>query len=144
MSQFDLSRFKTKAKTYATTSDGRSIEVRTLEPKTPARVKRKPFKADSIMMPTTWTARLRQARRIGAQHLAQWILEEAFRRKYVGGDVILSTAATGMPRTTRWRAVRELVELELIVVEQRGHEAPRVTKLLNLPHGWKHAPHDML
>ncbi len=59
------------------------------------------------------------------------ILSEAFKRapkrNYRGGDIVLSsTVVAGMPRTTRWRAAKELAQLGLIEIEQNGRQAPRV------------------
>jgi hypothetical protein len=139
VSESVLDKFKTKGAGYEV-RDGKRIERGELVRKTPARKKRKPFKTDLILLPTAWTTCLSRAKRAATHNLAHWILEEAFKRKHVGGDVVLSTEATGMPRSTRWRAIKELVALGLINIEQRGHKAPRIAKLLNLPRDWDHAP----
>jgi hypothetical protein len=55
---------------------------------------------------------------------------EAFRRQHVGGEIVLSTGATGLSRKVRSRAVKELLGLGLIEVEQHGNQAVRVTNLL--------------
>jgi hypothetical protein len=76
--------------------------------------------------------------------LAHRIILEAHKRKRIGGEIVLSAEVTGMPRATRWRAIKDLVRLGLIEIEQNGHAAPRVTRLLNLPCGWNHAPEEVL
>ena len=64
----------------------------------------------------------------GARLLALIILAEAFKREYMGGDIVLSAEVTKMPPTTRRRAAKEMVELGLITVEQAGNNrAPIVT-----------------
>jgi hypothetical protein len=146
MSGFDLDRFKTKSRPAGdVVRDGKRIEVRELAPEAPAQKKRKPFKADSIMMPTAWTASLRQSKCVSTHNLAHWIIEEAFKRKRaIDADIILSTTATGIPRSARCRATSELVALGLIEVRRHGREAFRVTRLLKLPDGWNHAPEGVL
>jgi hypothetical protein len=101
------------------------------------------------MMPTTWTACLWRARSLSTHNLAHWILEEAFKRRHDrwradDEEIILSTKATGMLRSTRYRAIDELVALGLIEVKQQGKESHRVVRLLKLPTGWDHAPAALL
>jgi hypothetical protein len=61
--------------------------------------------------------------------LAYMILFEAFKREQIGGEIVLSKSMTGMSRTSRRRAMKELVKLKLIKIEQNGSEAPRVTDI---------------
>ena len=139
----DLDKFKTKPAGHIIRG-GKRIALETLEPETPTPKKRKQFKPISIVMPVAWARRLWQARHLNTHNLAHWILEEAFKRKHVGGDIVLSSKATGISHSTRWRAITELIALGLIEVEQEGYEAPRITKLLNLPRNWSHAPTSVL
>ena len=106
---------------------GRNVKVGTVAPKKPRKRKRKrkPFKVEWFKFPAWWVEALRDAG-AGAHLLAEIVLAEAFRRAYVRGDIVLSSEMTKMPPTTRRRAVRELVELGLIAVEQVGNEAPTV------------------
>jgi hypothetical protein len=143
MVPLNLDKFKSKPAGHVI-RDGKRIALETLEPKAPAQKKRKPFKPVAIIMPIAWAQRLRQTRQPNTHNLAHWILEEAFKRKHLGGNIVLSSKATGMARPTRWRAISELIALELIKVAQQGHEAPRITKLLNLPPKWNHAPATVL
>jgi DNA-binding IclR family transcriptional regulator len=53
------------------------------------------------------------------------ILIEAFRNKRRNGEVALSTATTGMPRNTKARAARKLVDLGLIQLQEDGTGALR-------------------
>ena len=71
--------------------------------------------------------------------MALRILREAYKRQYTGGDVVLSAAATGLPQTTRRRAVKEMVELGLIRTKQDGNKAPTVMELLSEGHTLKRA-----
>jgi hypothetical protein len=107
---------------------GKRIAVETYYPPgaAPARArKRKPFKVKWFKFPAWWIEVLHNAG-AGARLLAPIILAEAFRRKYIGGDIVLSSEVTKMPPTTRKRAAKELVELGLITVEQNGNRAPTV------------------
>jgi hypothetical protein len=57
-------------------------------------------------------------------------LKEAFRREYVGGEIVLSTEVTGLSRKVRCRAVKKLVKLGLIEIEQNGNQATRVISII--------------
>ena len=109
----------------------RWVEVEEV-PTGPARVRRKPFQALWVRFPASWAATLRQTKSANAVHLAIAILFAEFRRQRKGGEIVLSEAMTGLSHATRPRAVRELVKLGLIEVEQNGRHARRVTKVLRL------------
>ena len=117
------------------------IEVVRLDPPDGGlrRKKRKPFKIDWVKLPNFWIERLERCRRLGTYKLALRILREAYKRQYTGGDVVLSAAATGLPQTTRRRAVKEMVELGLIRTKQDGNKAPTVMELLSKGHTLKRA-----
>ena len=69
----------------------------------------------------------------GAAHeLALYVLERDFECKHKGGEIILSTTATGLPRQTRAHTIKILVDLGLIAVEQHGNQAAKVTHLFFL------------
>ena len=110
--------------------DGRWIAIDTINPATPARKKRKPFEVSFVKLPKFWIDQLRHARKLSTVTLAHVILHEAFKRQHVGGEIVLSTKATGLSRQVRARAVNELRELGLIETEQNGNQAVRVTLLL--------------
>ena len=94
------------------------------------RTKRKPFKIDFVKLPGYWIEQLERSRRVGPYKLAHRILKEAFKQQHRGGEVVLSTAVTGMPRATRHDAVKVIVELGLIRIKQEGRGAVIVTELL--------------
>jgi hypothetical protein len=91
--------------------------------------KRRPFKVDWVKLPDYWIRRLEQAQRCATYKLALRILREAFKQQYTGGEIVLSTTIAGLPGTTRRAAIRELIALKLIEIQQDGQQAPRVIKL---------------
>jgi hypothetical protein len=95
----------------------------------PASKRRKPFKAQWVKLPRHWVEALQQSRSVSTYQLALAILFEAFKRKYLSGEIILSSTTTKMARNTKMRAARELVELGLIEIEQDCNQAARVTIL---------------
>jgi len=110
--------------------NGRRIAIDTINTATPARKKRKPFEVSFVKLPELWIERLRHARKVSTITLAHVILREAFKRQIVGGEIVLSTKATGLSRQVRARAVNELRELGLIETEQNGNQAVRVTSII--------------
>jgi hypothetical protein len=90
--------------------------------------KRKPFKAEFVMLPVRWIEALRRAKSTAAAYeLAHTLLVEAFKREYIGGEIVLSASVTDMPQTTRVRAAKELAKLGLIKLHQQGGQARRVS-----------------
>jgi hypothetical protein len=94
-----------------------------------ARKKRKPFTAQWVKLPRYWVEALRRSKSVSTYQLALAILFEAFKREHLIGEIVLSSTLTKMPRNTKMRAVRELVELGLIKIKQDGNQAARVTLL---------------
>jgi hypothetical protein len=134
MSEFDLNKFKTKPRPVGhMVRDGKRIEIEELVSDTPAPEKRKKFEPPWTQFPAEWAKRLRG--QSGSVHdLAHYILQREFEcRQKRFGEIILSTAATKMSRTTRGKAVMALVMLGLIEAEQCGNQTFRVTHLLFLP-----------
>jgi hypothetical protein len=107
---------------------GRRVKVETLDTTKQLPRRNKPFKVKWVRFPLWWVGRLRNARASTFQ-LAFAVLAEAFKREYIGGDIVLSSEVTGMPRTTRMQAARELVELGLIGTTQKGHQATVVSHI---------------
>jgi hypothetical protein len=101
--------------------DGRDIR---LKPKHAS------FQAEWVRLPASWINRLEQSNSASTFKLAHRILKEAFKRKHVGGEIVLSRKVTGLPCTTTTRAARELVNLGLIQIQQSGNKATRVVNLL--------------
>jgi hypothetical protein len=91
---------------------------------------RKPFEARFVKLSDYWIERLGRSNNPGTFKLAHRILKEAFKRQYVGGEIVLSTEATELSRKVRSKAVKELIGLGLIEIEQNGNQAVRVTNLL--------------
>jgi hypothetical protein len=108
---------------------GKLIAVDTLTAATPAK-KHKPFEVSFVKLPGFWIGRLRHARKVSTITLAHVILREAFKRQHLGGEIVLSTEATGLSRQVRARAVKELRELGLIETEQNGNQAVRVISII--------------
>lgn len=106
---------------------GKRIDVETIEAPTNSQGKRAPFKAQFVKLPLRWAEALRRSKSVSTYRLALIILFEAFKRKHTGGEVILSSAVVGMPRCTKMRATKELVELGLIETNQIGRQALRVS-----------------
>jgi hypothetical protein len=108
---------------------GRRIAVDTLNIGTPIK-KRKPFVVHFVKLPDYWIQQLKKSSSPGTFKLAHSILKEAFRREYVGGEIVLSTEVTGLSRKVRCRAVKKLVKLGLIKIEQNGNRATRVISII--------------
>jgi hypothetical protein len=131
---FDFNKFRSnKPATSYVTAHGKRIAVETLPSKTPAPGRRKPFKVEWVKLPYYWIERLDRSKSANTFKLANHILREAYKREQIGGDIILSTEVTGLPRQSRSRAIKEMVKLKLIEVEQCGNRAFRVTRLLGMP-----------
>ena len=97
---------------------------------TPPAKKRKPFGGQFVKLPDYWIEQLERSTSPGTFRLAHRILKEDFRRQFVGGEIVLSTEATGLSRKVRSRAVKELVGLGLIEIKQNGNQAVRVTDII--------------
>src|SRR5262245_13221787 len=87
------------------------------------------FKTRWVKLPWRWANALRESNSVSTYRLAHIILFEAFKRKQIGGEIILSTVVTGMSRSTRRRAAKELAKLKLIEIQQYGKATVRVTNL---------------
>jgi hypothetical protein len=109
---------------------GRRIAIDTINTARPAGKMRKRFEVSFVKLPKFWIDQLRHARKLSTVTLAHVILREAFKRQYVGGEIVLSTEATGLSRQVRARAVKELRQLGLIETEQNGNQAVRVIAII--------------
>ena len=110
---------------------GKLIEIMTIEPKRKTQPPQL-FKSTFCKFPSTWRNALRKAHSAGTTYeLALVILFEAFKRQHRrDGEVVLSAEKTGMSRTSRRRAMRELAKLGLIKLHrQSGNQAYRVILL---------------
>jgi hypothetical protein len=80
---------------------------------------RKPFQTAFVQVPMRWIVALEGANAdSSAYKLALRLLAEAFKCSQVGGDVVLSSNVTGMPRSSKSRAAKELQKLGLIRLER--------------------------
>jgi hypothetical protein len=105
---------------------GRRIEVETLNTGR-AKRRRKSFETKFVKVPARWIEALSQTKSVSTWRLTMVILAEAFKRKHLGGEIVLSSQVTRMPHATRYRATQELVRLGLIQRKPgSGREAPRV------------------
>ena len=91
--------------------------------------KRKTFEIKWVKLPDYWIRQLEQSQHAGTYKLALRILREAYKQHYIDGEIVLSAEVTGLPRTTRRSATKELITLNLIQIQQDGNRATRVTKL---------------
>jgi hypothetical protein len=106
---------------------GRRIEVDTLDTGRSPKRRRQAFKAKFVKVPVHWIAALSRTKRISTWQLAMVILAEAFKRKHLGGEIVLSSQVTRMSHVTRYRAAQELVSFGLIQLQPgNGRDASRV------------------
>jgi hypothetical protein len=87
------------------------------------------FKPQWVKLPARWVEALRRSKSASTYQLALTVLFEAFKREQLGGEIVLSMKITGMPSSTRARAVRELVKLGFITVKRDGKQAVRIINL---------------
>jgi len=92
----------------------------------PRKTRRKQFKIEFVKFPVHWIEALREARHITTYRLALVILAEAFQREFIGGEIVLSSEMTGIPRTSKLKAARELERLGLIRIGRLGRQSLRV------------------
>jgi hypothetical protein len=110
---------------------GRRIKVTTVNHGLGSRKRRKPFEPLWVKLPRHWITALKRTKSVHTCQLAHLILWEAYKDKRRTGEVILSTAMTGMSRATKVRAAVELAELGLIQLKKDGTRASRV---MVIPH----------
>lgn len=109
---------------------GQRIAVETIRTAAPAR-ERKPFEVSFVKLYSCWIDRLERSENPGTFKLFLRILKLDFMRRITGGELVLSTKATGLSRKVRSRAIKELVKLRLIEIEQTGNQAVRVVRLIS-------------
>ena len=109
--------------------DGRRIDVETIRTNVvaPKKPRHRSFEYKYVIVPRHWITGLARTRSAATYRLAFIILIEAFKRRHVGGEVVLSTKVTGMPHTTRARAVSELAEFGLIEIKPEARKATVVS-----------------
>src|SRR6266566_6186520 len=94
---------------------GKRIEtIELVPPASMRRKRRKPFESQFVMVPTSWVKALKHTKNRHAYALAFALLAERHKRRYVGGEIVISLETVpGMPRMARWRATKKLVQLGL-------------------------------
>jgi hypothetical protein len=95
------------------------------------RPKRKSFKAQFALVSDYWIRQLERYNSAAVYRLAHRILLEHHKCQHTGGEIILSTKVTGLPRQTRSWAIKKMVEARLIEVSQYNHQAAKVVRLLH-------------
>jgi hypothetical protein len=88
-------------------------------------------KEQFVMLPMCWKDRLRQAQHAGSLKLALHLHYLAW--KTGERSIQLSNAVAndaGVTRRSKWRALSELDQLGLVVLERRGRRSPIVTILI--------------
>jgi hypothetical protein len=117
--------------THFVVRHGRRIEVETLSTSTVTPKKKRHFEYAWIKVPRHWVTGLARTKSAATYQLALAILVEAFKRKHIGGKVVLSTKVTGITsRHTRMRATLELVEFGLIEVKFEPRKATEITNIV--------------
>ena len=115
--------------------DPDEVEGMTIEPvrQTKPKRARNGFETEWARFPVVWREVLHQAGSVGSTYdLALSILFEAFKREYVGGEIVLSAEMTRMTRSSRLqRAMRELVKLGLIKIHRQSDGQAYRVSLLN-------------
>jgi hypothetical protein len=101
---------------------------------------RKKAIGDFVMVPRIWVERLERAKHVVTYRLALDVLLRAWRSKNYSSLAVSNVTATkaGISRASKWRALRELERLGLIVIMTRPSRAPSIKVLLapaNLPQG---------
>ena len=100
--------------------------------KTPAKIKKR--RELFTMVPGIWKERLTKARYVATYRVALHILARDWENG--GRHFTLSNAALaleGVKRGTKWRALGELEQLELIAIERRKRKSPQITVLHTNP-----------
>jgi hypothetical protein len=109
--------------------NGQRIEVVEVDIGLPQKKRHAPFKAQWVKLPREWVEALRRSKSASTKQLAMEVLLEAFKRERLGGEIVLSSAMTGMKRDAKLAASKELAKLGLIQIEQRVNQAMRVSYL---------------
>ena len=84
-----------------------------------------------VKVPVLWVERLAESHHLATYRLALHLLYRSW--KTGSHSVALPNVplvAEGIARGTKWRALRELERLGLVVIERRQRKAPRVTVLV--------------
>jgi hypothetical protein len=85
-----------------------------------------------VTVPLWWVERLRQAKRASTFLLALDLLYRAWRLKNYDALAVSNIVASqaGVSRSSKWRALRELERLGLVIIRSKKRQAPTVQVLL--------------
>ncbi len=133
-----LGRFRSKPAPTVVEEDGKRyvirngqrIEIETLPEIPSTKPRRKVFKTEHVQVTWRWVEALEQVKTVSAYRLAMRLLAEAFKCEILGGEVILSSEVTRMPRNSKGRAARELQKLGLIQIEHRGDKQSPIVNII--------------
>jgi hypothetical protein len=87
---------------------------------------RQPF----VMVPWAWVERLKGARHVATYRLALFLLYQRWKTNKPIPASNVAMKALGVPRRSKYRAIRDLERLGLIRVESRRRRSPVVTVLI--------------
>ena len=92
-----------------------------------ARAQPKRQRQQFVMVPWVWVESLKEARHVATYRLALFVLYQHWKtnKPVLASNVALK--ALGVPRRSKYRAIRELERLGLIRVEWRRRRSPVIT-----------------
>jgi hypothetical protein len=95
------------------------------------KLRRQKFQATFVIFPMRWVDVLESANTDRSTYrLAIRLLVAAYEREHRGGEIVLSSEVTRMPRNSKYRAARKLEALGLIRIEPRGLKQSPVIHVL--------------
>jgi hypothetical protein len=108
--------------------NGQKIEVETLPGPAPRKQKKCSFEYQWIEVPRHWVTALINTKSVCTYRLALFVLIEEFKRRHVGGEIVLSAKTVPwMHHSNRLRSAWELSELGLIKIRMEGRKATVVS-----------------
>jgi hypothetical protein len=119
---FDLANLRLTPEATAAMSRAAAAEQARAQPKR----QRQPF----VMVPWAWVERLKGARHVATYRLALFLLYQRWKTNKPIPVSNVAMKALGVPRRSKYRAIRDLERLGLIRVEWRRRRSPVVTVLI--------------
>jgi hypothetical protein len=80
-----------------------------------------------VMVPWLWVERLQEARYMATYRVALYVLFQYWKTQQPVPVSNVALKARGVPRRSKYRAIRELERLGLVRVEQRARRSPVIT-----------------
>jgi hypothetical protein len=109
---------------------GRYVEVESVPEPPGVRAKQHRWRENFIIVPGLWKERLTKVQHIATYRVALHILMRNFETH--GEPFTLSNGALTLEnvgRGTKWRALKELEQFDLITVQRRTRKSPQITAL---------------